>query len=116
MSLKWRCCLLVLIAAAAFGIFIPNGHSSAAPQPSGTPYLLAEEVPFGPLTCYDAACSKGAPIPTTPPMSVAAASVLFAGVLTYALTRGTRRIRPHVVALPRGHLAVPFRPPQLSSF
>jgi hypothetical protein len=116
MSLKWRWCLLVVIAAAAFGVFIPNSQPSTVPQSSRIGTLLAAEVPIGPITCLSVSCNKGTPAPTTPLLNIAAVCAIVAGVLAFALTRTRKRIRPPVIPLPQGHLTVPFRPPQFSSF
>jgi hypothetical protein len=116
MSLKWRWCLLVVIASTAFGVFIPNGQPSAAPQPSRTATLLAEELVAGSITCFGVSCNKGAPAPITPPLNIAAVCAVVTGVIAFAMTRVTKRIRPKVVPLPQGHLTVPLRPPRLISF
>jgi hypothetical protein len=114
MSLKWRWCLFVVMATAVFGGFIPNGPHPTALQPSRTVTLLAEELPIGPISCFGAWCNKGTPTPTTPPLSIAAVCAPTAGVLAFAVTRSTKRIRPKVAPLPEGNPTVPFRPPQFS--
>jgi hypothetical protein len=113
-SLKWRWCLLVVIATAVFGGFAANAASSAALQASRTATVLEAEVPLGPMSCFDASCNKGAPTQATPPLSIAAVSATVAGALVYAVNRLTKRIRLAVARLPQGSPTVLFRPPQFS--
>jgi hypothetical protein len=92
------------------------GSAWSTPGAPAADFFTPETVvlPFLPSACLDASCSKGAPAPATPTLTIVAAAAL-AGVLYLAATsRLTRRLRSAVADLPRGNFIGLFRPPQFS--
>jgi hypothetical protein len=112
MSRRWRWSLVVIIAAAVLGSFLPGAVSARPPERAGAS-LTASEQPLALIACFVASCNKGTPAPAAPALIVAALATLAA---TGALASGARRIRRTrlAVALPRGTMLTLFHPPQFS--
>jgi hypothetical protein len=116
MSRRWRWCLAVVFAAAVLGSFLPSALLSGPETLRTSTAALTAEAPIDLLGgCFIPSCGKSAPAPAAPTLTLASLSALAAaGVLAYAASRYSRRIRPLLYALPRGSAVVLLRPPQFS--
>jgi len=115
MSLPWRWCLVVVLAATLLGGFMPRALPAGShPVMAGTTALSAEGPPTFPSGCTGDNCGRSAPVAPVPVLTIAALAA-FAGIMTSGgARRTTRRIRSLVHALPRGAAVFLFRPPRFS--
>jgi hypothetical protein len=123
MSRAWRWSLLGLLIAIVIGGLMPNAFLSRAESRTVDTFTIAvpefftpETVthPVVPVGCSDASCSRGAPAPAAPTMTVVAAASLVGIMALAALGRRSRRLRTDAAVLPRGNFLGLFRPPQFS--
>jgi hypothetical protein len=114
MSLKWRWCLVVVMAATVLGGFMPRTLLSDSVPPARALVASTEGVPAFPVGCLDATCGKGAPTPSAPVLTIAALAAIAAVMLSAGAGPMSRRFRSAVRALPSGRTAGVFRPPQFS--
>jgi len=111
---RWRLALVVLMAAAVVGGFVPHAAWSAAESAGAEMVQLAESPVTPPSACTDVTCGKGTPATAAPSPAVALAVVL-GGLAAAAIAASlVRRRRPHVAPLPAGARDPLFRPPQFS--
>ena len=114
MSLRWLIGLVVVIATAVVGGFMPHGAPSAV-ESSAIQVIRVVEAPLSaPLHCADATCGKGSPVPAAPTPGVALAVALAAIVAAAAAVTGVRHRRGQQVTLPAGVRDPLFHPPQFS--
>jgi ABC-type Fe3+ transport system permease subunit len=115
MPLKWRWCLVVVLAATVLGGFMPRALLTDSRAPVTNAAFLVEELPMAPSGCADATCGKGAPAPATPTILLAAAAAVTAAAMGLALAgRTNRRLRARAATLPSGNALRRFHPPQFS--
>jgi hypothetical protein len=113
MSRRWRWSLVVIVAAAVLGSFLP-GALLGAQTPARSVPALAADPPLAPNGCFIASCGKGSPAPATPTLTLAAVVALSAGAIALAARAGRIR-RPRLSSrLPRGTALTLFHPPQFS--
>ncbi len=112
--MKWRLCLVAVVAAAVLGGFVPHGVLSGTGA-AATEIVQGAEAPLSaPLSCLDATCGKGSPAAPTPSPGIVLAAVV-GGLAAMALVGShIRRRRLQAVALPAGIRHTPFHPPQFS--
>jgi hypothetical protein len=114
MSLRWRLCLVAIIAATLVGGFMPHGVL-AGTQSAGTDLVqVAENVVSVPLNCIDATCGKGSPAAPAPAPGIALAAVVGGLVAAAAVSSVIRRRRLQGGVLPAGVRDPLFHPPQFS--
>jgi hypothetical protein len=114
MSLRVRIGLVAVIAAAVVGGIVPHTVLSVAAS-SATEVAQAADAPFsGPVTCLDATCGKGSPVPAAPSPGVVLLAVVAGTLAAAAAVVGVRRRRSAAAALPAGVPDPLFHPPRFS--
>jgi hypothetical protein len=114
MRLHWRLALAALVAAAVFGGLLPHGLLSGAAAVAQPTVQVLEEPLSLPISCDDAVCGKGSPVPAAPSPAAALSAMLGAVVATAAAVAMLKHRRAQVRALPAGVPVPPFHPPQFS--
>ncbi len=114
MAVRWRICLLAIIAATVVGGVMPHGAISGT-EAAATQIVQVGESPLSvPISCFDATCGKGTPAAPAPSPGVALATVV-GGLAALALTASIiRRRRLQAAVLPAGIRDPLFHPPQFS--
>src|SRR5271167_2600689 len=113
MSLRWRWCLVVVLAAIALSGFMPQAVLTGTHVPSAITEL-AEGPPTFPSGCAGTACGRSTPAAPTPVLTIAALLALTGVVVAATGTGLWRRLRFHVHGLPRGVALTLFHPPRFS--
>jgi hypothetical protein len=135
MSRRWRWYLLGTLVAIVITGLMPNALLSGAEGGArstvgtigtigtigsigsiGTDFFTPATValPVVPTGCLGSSCSRGAPSPAAPTLTLVAAAALV-GVLSLAVAgRRARRMRSSAAVLPRGNFMGLFHPPQFS--
>jgi hypothetical protein len=115
MAMKWRFCLLAIIAAAVVGGLMPHGAVNGT-ETAATEIVQAGESPLSvPISCFDATCGKGTPAAPAPSPGVALVVAVVGGLAALALIPSIiRRRRLQAAVLPAGIRDPLFHPPQFS--
>jgi hypothetical protein len=114
MALKWRFCLVAILASAVIGGLVPHGALSGTESAALEIVQVAEAPLAAPLNCLDASCGKGSPAAPAPSPGIALAAVV-GGLAGIALARSViRRRRLQAAVLPAGIRDPLFHPPQFS--
>jgi hypothetical protein len=114
MSMRWRIGLAAMVAAVVLVGVVPHTVVSAAEKPVVQVVQLVETPVSVPVTCVDATCGKGSPVPAAP-VPVVALVAIVGGLLAAAAARVLiRRRRGLALALPAGTRDALFHPPQFS--
>ena len=114
MSLPWRWCLVVVLAATVLIGFIPQAVLTGSHVPASATTLITDSAPTFPSGCAGAACGRSTPAAPTPLLTIAALLATAAVIVAAAGSGFTRRIRSHVQGLPRGIALTLFHPPRFS--
>jgi hypothetical protein len=114
MSTRWRIGLAGMVAAVVLVGFVPHTAVSAAEKPVAEVAQLAETPVSVPVSCVDATCGKGSPVPAAPVPVVALVAIVGGLMTAAAATVLIRRRRGMALALPTGTRDTPFHPPQFS--
>jgi hypothetical protein len=114
MSIRWRIGLVVVIAAAVVGGFLPHGVVSGT-DTSATQVVRAVEAPWsGSVNCADATCGKGNTAPAAPSPGLALVAVVAGALGVAAAAACMRRRHGRQMVLPVGARDPLFHPPQFS--
>jgi hypothetical protein len=114
MSLPWRWCLVVVIAATVLVGFIPQAVLTGSHVPDSATTLISDSVPTFPSGCSGAACGRSTPAAPTPVLTIAALLATAAVIAAAGGSGFTRRVRSRVHGLPRGIALTLFHPPRFS--
>jgi hypothetical protein len=114
MSLPWRWCLVVVLAATVLSGFMPEAVLTGSHVPSSVTTLIADDPPTFPSGCAGTACGRSTPAGPTPVLTIAALLAVAAVVGAAAGSGFTRRLRSRVHGLPRGIALTLFHPPRFS--
>ncbi len=114
MALKWRFCLVAVVAVAVVSGLMPHGVVSGSQAAASEIVQVAESPLSLPISCLDATCGKGAPAAPAPSPGVVLAAVV-GGLAALALAHSLiRRRRLQAAVLPAGIRDPLFHPPQFS--
>ena len=114
MSLPWRLCLVVVLAATALIGFIPQAVLTGSHVPASATTLITDSAPTFPSGCAGAACGRSTPAAPTPVLTIAALLATGAVIAVAGGSGFTRRVRSRVQGLPRGIALTLFHPPRFS--
>jgi hypothetical protein len=114
MSLPWRWCLVVVLAATVLSGFMPEAVLTGSHVPASATTLIAEGPPTFPSGCAGTACGRTTPAGPTPVLTIAALLAITAVVATAAGSGLWRRLRSRAHRLPPGIALTLFHPPRFS--
>jgi hypothetical protein len=115
MSRRWRWGVVVLVATAVLGSFIPSSLAAAGEDFMRAPTTAVDGLVVVPTpSCLIPSCGKGAPAPSAPTVLMTGVAALLAVLAVGAGSRFWRRLRLSVASLPRGNSVLQFHPPQFS--
>jgi hypothetical protein len=115
MSLPWRWCLVVVLAATVLGGFMPQAVLTGSHDiVAGATTLVAEGSPTFPSGCAGTNCGRSTPAGPTPVLTIAALLAVAGYVVAVAGNGLARRVRSRVHHLPRGVALTLFHPPRFS--
>jgi hypothetical protein len=114
MSLPWRWCLVVVLAATVLSGFMPEAVLTGSHVPGNAMTLIAEGPPTFPSGCAGTACGRSTPAAPTPVLTIAALLATVGLIMAAGGSGFARRVRSRVQGLPRGVALTLFHPPRFS--
>jgi hypothetical protein len=106
--------LAAVVAVAILGGLVPNSVATEVATMVRPAVAILEEPLSTPVSCSDAVCGKGSPVPSAPSPAVALVAVVGAAVMTALAVMAFRHRRTHPASLPAGVRDSLFRPPRSS--
>jgi hypothetical protein len=106
--------LAAVVAVAVLGGLVPHSVMSGMATMTRPAVAILEEPLSVPVSCADAVCGKGSPVPSAPSPAVALVAVVGAAVVTALAAIAFRHRRSHPAPLPAGVRDALFRPPRFS--
>src|SRR5580698_8621810 len=114
MSRRWRWSVVVVVATAVLGSFIPSSLAAAGEVFMHEPAASVSAPDVLPAVCFIPSCGKGSPAPSAPIITMTGMAALLAAAVVALAARSVRRPRRSGGALPRGSALLLFHPPQFS--
>jgi hypothetical protein len=106
--------LAALVAVAILGGLVPHSVPSEAAAMVRPAVAVLEEPLSTPVSCADAVCGKGSPVPSAPSPAGPLVAVVGASLVTALAVMALRHRRTHPAPLPAGVRDGLFRPPRSS--
>jgi hypothetical protein len=111
---RWRWALVLVIAVAVLGSFMPSLFASVSSVPREAISLIANQHPLGTVGCAPSTCNPVPQAPSIPPLTIALVWTVLAGAIGYSVFSFLVSRRSLEFALARGVARAHYRPPRSS--